>query len=143
MRMNDWNDAEQRVERAQELFAQQKWQEAIEELKENEFKDLYADEEKDGDKTYVKDIQIDSDFELLFPDEYINSITERLALYNELSEIKDEKTLIDYEARLIDRLRHPIRLVQPFRQTAGREPELRQAAIRRRNVVVIAIERFG
>jgi len=77
--------------------------EAIEELKENEFRDLYADEEKDTDKTYVKDIQIDSDFELLFPDDYINSITERLALYNELSEIKDEKTLLEYEARLVDR----------------------------------------
>lgn len=77
--------------------------EAIEELKENEFRDLYADEEKDTDRTYVKDIQIDSDFELLFPDDYINSITERLALYNELSEIKDEKTLLEYEGRLTDR----------------------------------------
>ena len=76
--------------------------EAIEELKENEFKDLYADEEKPV-KEYVKDINIDTDFELLFPDEYINSITERLKLYNELSLIKDEATLLLYEQKLTDR----------------------------------------
>ena len=76
--------------------------EAIEELKENEFKDLYVDEEK-PEKEYVKDINIDTDFELLFPDEYINSITERLKLYNELSLIKDEAALLIYEQKLIDR----------------------------------------
>lgn len=76
--------------------------EAIEELKENEFKDLYADEEK-PEKEYVKDLQIDTDFELLFSDEYINNISERLNLYNELSLIKDEVTLLAYENKLIDR----------------------------------------
>ncbi len=76
--------------------------EAIEELKENEFKDLYRQEET-ADKEFVKDIQIDSDFELLFPDEYINNISERLNLYNDLSLIKDEKALHDYEDKLIDR----------------------------------------
>ncbi|HLF52525.1 transcription-repair coupling factor [Flavobacterium sp.] len=77
--------------------------EAIDELKENEFKELYADEEKTTEKEYVKDIQIDTDFELLFPDEYINNISERLNLYNELSLIKDEETLLAYENKLIDR----------------------------------------
>ncbi|OYU81402.1 MAG: transcription-repair coupling factor [Flavobacterium sp. BFFFF1] len=77
--------------------------EAIEELKENEFKDLYADEESDLEKEYVKEIQIDTDFELLFPDDYINNISERLNLYNELSLIKDDDTLMAYEQKLIDR----------------------------------------
>ncbi len=77
--------------------------EAIEELKENEFKDLYDEVEGDTEKEYVKDIQIDTDFELLFPDEYINNITERLNLYNELAEIKDEAALVAYEQKLIDR----------------------------------------
>ncbi|MDV6167623.1 transcription-repair coupling factor [Flavobacterium sp. DG1-102-2] len=77
--------------------------EAIDELKENEFKDLYDDEEGDSEKEYVKDIQIDSDFELLFPDEYVNNITERLNLYNELGAIKDETGLQAFEAKLIDR----------------------------------------
>ena len=77
--------------------------EAIEELKENEFKDLYQDQSVKTEKEYVKDIQIDSDFELLFPDEYINNISERLNLYNELSLIKDEQALEAFEVKLIDR----------------------------------------
>jgi transcription-repair coupling factor (superfamily II helicase) len=76
--------------------------EAIEELKENEFKELYADEDK-PEKEYVKDLQIDTDFELLFSDEYINNISERLNLYNELSLIKDEEALLTYEQKLVDR----------------------------------------
>ncbi len=77
--------------------------EAIDELKENEFKDLYQEENDIETKEFVKDIQIDTDFELLFPDEYINNITERLNLYNELSQIKDEATLRQFEQKLIDR----------------------------------------
>ncbi|KZS38225.1 transcription-repair coupling factor [Aquimarina aggregata] len=75
--------------------------EAIEELKENEFAELYEDEAKE--KVYLKDTQIDTDFELLFPDDYINNITERLNLYTELNGIKDEEALQNYESRLIDR----------------------------------------
>ena len=77
--------------------------EAIDELKENEFKDLYHEENDIETKAFVKDIQIDTDFELLFPDEYINNITERLNLYNELSQIKDETTLQHFEQKLMDR----------------------------------------
>ena len=77
--------------------------EAIEELKENEFKDLYEDGVEDENKEYVKELQIDTDFELLFPDEYINNISERLNLYNELGTIKDEAGLLAYETKLIDR----------------------------------------
>lgn len=77
--------------------------EAIDELKENEFKDLYSTENNIETKEYVKDLQIDTDFELLFPDEYINSITERLSLYNELALIKDEEALLKFEQKLIDR----------------------------------------
>jgi transcription-repair coupling factor (superfamily II helicase) len=77
--------------------------EAIEELKETEFKELYQDENDNENKEYVKELQIDTDFELLFPDEYINNISERLNLYNELSAIKDEAGLLAYEIKLIDR----------------------------------------
>lgn len=77
--------------------------EAIDELKENEFKDLYDDGDDETEKEYVKDIQIDTDFELLFPDEYVNNITERLNLYNELGAIKDEEALVAFEAKLVDR----------------------------------------
>ena len=77
-------------------------QEAIEELKENEFKDLYpVDHSKP--KVYVKDVQIDTDFEILFPDDYINVISERLNLYNELSTLKTIDELNVFEAKLVDR----------------------------------------
>ncbi|AOZ99001.1 transcription-repair coupling factor [Flavobacterium commune] len=77
--------------------------EAIEELKENEFKDLYPAENDIETKEYVKDLQIDTDFELLFSDEYINNISERLNLYNELSAIKNEEELVVFQNKLIDR----------------------------------------
>ena len=77
--------------------------EAIDELKENEFKDLYQEENDIETKEFVKDIQIDTDFELLFPDEYINNISERLILYSELAQIKNEETLQKFEQKLIDR----------------------------------------
>lgn len=75
--------------------------EAIEELKENEFKDLYQAENKTRD--YVKDITIDTSFELLFPDDYINNITERLNLYTKLNELKTEADLLQFETDIIDR----------------------------------------
>ena len=76
--------------------------EAIEELKENEFKELYNTEENKP-KEFIKEVQIDTDFEILFPDNYINSITERLNLYNELSTLETDEELLQYEQRLIDR----------------------------------------
>ncbi|WP_405267887.1 transcription-repair coupling factor [Cellulophaga sp. Ld12] len=78
--------------------------EAVDELKENEFKDLY--DEIDGheyEKVFVKETQIDADFELLFPDDYINNITERLNLYTALNQITDEEGLKKFEVDLIDR----------------------------------------
>ncbi|WBU87925.1 transcription-repair coupling factor [Cellulophaga omnivescoria] len=76
--------------------------ETVEELKENEFKDLY--EEVEGkDKVYVKETQIDSDFELLFPDDYVNNVTERLNLYTQLNQITTEEGLAKYEKELVDR----------------------------------------
>jgi transcription-repair coupling factor (superfamily II helicase) len=77
--------------------------EAIDELKENEFADLYQEENDIETKEFVKEFQIDTDFELLFPDEYINNISERLSLYNELGSVKNILELEAYEKRLIDR----------------------------------------
>ncbi|GER58468.1 transcription-repair-coupling factor [Patiriisocius marinus] len=78
--------------------------EAIDELKEKEFKDLYDD--VDGDKkerVFVKEVVIDTDFSLLFPDDYVNNITERLNLYTKLNEIKDEAELLKFQKELEDR----------------------------------------
>ena len=76
--------------------------EAIDELKEKEFKDLYSGTEHEL-KDFVKETVIDTDFELLFPDDYVNNVTERLNLYNKLGDLKTEEELQKYETNLIDR----------------------------------------
>ncbi|PKH49891.1 transcription-repair coupling factor [Tenacibaculum sp. Bg11-29] len=77
-------------------------EEAIEELKENEFKDLYPVDENIP-KEYVKEVQIDTDFEILFPDDYVNSVTERLSLYNKLGSLTKEEELVEFENQITDR----------------------------------------
>jgi len=76
--------------------------EAIDELKEKEFKELYSGTEHEL-KEFVKDTVIDTDFELLFPDDYVNNITERLNLYNKLSKLNTEAELQQFENELLDR----------------------------------------
>ena len=77
-------------------------QEAIEELKENEFKELYPSDEN-MPKEYVKEVQIETDFEILIPDAYVNSVTERLSLYNKLGSLEKEEALVAFESQIIDR----------------------------------------
>ena len=77
-------------------------QEAIDELKEKEFKELYKLEKLD-DSYYIKDIQIDTDLEILIPDNYVNDTTERLSLYQELSVINDKENLENFKLKLKDR----------------------------------------
>ena len=76
--------------------------EAIDELKENEFKHLY-DPAAETTKDFVKEIQIDTDLAVLLPDEYVNSVSERLTLYNRLAELKNEAELQEFEKNLEDR----------------------------------------
>jgi len=77
-------------------------QEAIEELKENEFKELYPTDTSKP-KEFVKEVQIDTDFEILFPDDYVNSVTERLSLYEKLSDLKTNEELKTFESEIVDR----------------------------------------
>jgi transcription-repair coupling factor (superfamily II helicase) len=77
-------------------------QEAIEELKENEFKDLYPTNHTKP-KEFVKEVTIDTDFEILFPDDYVNSVTERLSLYNKLGTLKKEEEIKIFEGEIVDR----------------------------------------
>ncbi len=77
--------------------------EAIEELKENEFKSLYNSTEDSNSKEYVKDIQIDTDLEILFPDHYISVVSERLNLYSRLGTLKNETELIQFQNEVEDR----------------------------------------
>jgi transcription-repair coupling factor (superfamily II helicase) len=54
-------------------------------------------------KSYVSDFQIDTDLEIMFPDEYVSNISERIRLYKELNEIETEEALLGYEKKLADR----------------------------------------
>ena len=80
---------------------------AVTELKNDEFSDLYAQEmaqgrEFSGDE-FVEDCNIDSDLQMYFPDNYVPGSGERMLLYRELDNIEDDRTLEDYRKRLIDR----------------------------------------
>ena len=75
--------------------------EAIEELKENEFQKLFNQDLMS--KKHVKELSIDSDFSLLFPDDYINNIKERLRLYTDLNKVTNQKELKSFKLKLIDR----------------------------------------
>ncbi len=78
--------------------------EAIQELKENEFKDVFSNQEEEKDPhTFVKDCQLETDMELLIPDFFVNSVTERLRLYKDLNEIQTEEKLKEFRYSLEDR----------------------------------------
>lgn len=79
--------------------------EAILELKENEYPELFDkdDEEKLKDRKFIKDCQIDTDMSLLFPDAYIENNSERLRLYRVLDNIETEEGLQRFEKELEDR----------------------------------------
>ena len=74
--------------------------EAILELKEQDFKDVFKEELPGG---YVKDCQIETDLEIMIPDHYITNITERLNLYKELDSMETEEELVAFRDRLNDR----------------------------------------
>lgn len=80
-------------------------QEALEELKDDaDFENLFENEE-DRQKLFksVKDVNIDTDLELMLPDFYISNTEERLLLYQKIAEINNEKDLHQFELELIDR----------------------------------------
>lgn len=76
--------------------------EAVRELKESDFKELYK-EELQRTQQYTKDCSIETDLEMLIPDEYVKSNSERMLLYRELNEVKDEAGLEKFANELIDR----------------------------------------
>ena len=82
--------------------------EAIQELKQTEFKELFKDEKEDSSQAFLNvkfgsDCQIDTDLQILFPDKYISSTSERMLLYRELDNLESEEALVQFEAGLADR----------------------------------------
>jgi len=74
--------------------------EAILELKEQDFREFYSEEHP---AEFIRDCQIETDFEVLIPDHYITNITERLSLYKELDSVETEENLAKFRERMIDR----------------------------------------
>jgi transcription-repair coupling factor (superfamily II helicase) len=77
-------------------------EEAVMELKESEFKELY-EEQVSEEKIFVRDVTIDSDIEMLIPDDYVSNIQERLNLYQALDKLENEDSIANYCKELADR----------------------------------------
>jgi transcription-repair coupling factor (superfamily II helicase) len=75
--------------------------EALLELKETEFQDLFADENKQRD--LVKECQLETDLEIFIPTDFVSSAPERLSLYKELDSLKTEEELLGFAQKLRDR----------------------------------------
>ena len=80
---------------------------AVTELKNDEFQDLYADDIKEGREVsgeeFVEDCAVESDLPMFFPDTYVPTSSERMLLYRELDNITDDDALKTYRQRLVDR----------------------------------------
>ena len=81
-------------------------EEAVDELKSEEFADLYADSDegkRDSGSEYVRETFIESDLELMFPPTYIPNDSERISLYRELDNMEEEREILAFTERLKDR----------------------------------------
>ncbi len=78
-------------------------EEAVQELKENEFRGLFEEELNKQSYQYIRDVQIDTDVEMHIPDTYVSSIQERLNLYTELDKIEQEDQVATFKTQLRDR----------------------------------------
>ena len=80
---------------------------AVTELKNDEFSDLYAEDEEQGRELtgdmFVEDCAVESDLEMYFPETYVPGSSERMLLYRELDNIEREDDLVAYRKRLVDR----------------------------------------
>lgn len=76
--------------------------EAIHEIKHDEFSDVFEDEEENRSAAVVE-CQVETDLDAMIPDEYIRNISERLSLYSELSRVKNKSELEAFYLRLKDR----------------------------------------
>ena len=79
---------------------------AVTELKNDEFADLYSEEVKDNElagEFFVDDCALESDIEMYFPDNYVPKDSERMLLYRELDSLKDDDEMARYRGRLVDR----------------------------------------
>ena len=79
---------------------------AVTELKNDEFSEIYKEEIKSGElsgEDFVDDCAVESDIEMYFPDQWVPTDSERMLLYRELDNLKDDDELARYRQRLVDR----------------------------------------
>lgn len=103
---------------------------AVTELKNDEFQDLYAEQIAQGEAIsgddFVDDCAVESDLEMYFPDNYVPGSSERMHLYRELDNIERDEELEAYRQRLIDRFGpvprqgEELMLVVPLRRVGRR-----------------------
>jgi len=77
--------------------------EAMKELRDDEFKDLFNERTTDQMGSYSEDCIFETDYEVRIPDHYVNDVTERLSLYQELDHIESMEKLLEFETRMKDR----------------------------------------
>ena len=77
-------------------------EEAIQELKEGEFKELFK-EEMEKNRSYVRDVQVDTDVEMHIPSDYVASVDERLRLYTDLDKLEREDEIQQFRKQMDDR----------------------------------------
>ena len=77
--------------------------EAVQELKENEFKELFTKDLSSVVDLRLPDCQIETDLQIIIPETYVSNISERLSLYNQLDNIEKEEELQEFQKSMIDR----------------------------------------
>ena len=77
--------------------------EAMKELRENEFKDVFSERTTDQMTSFADDCIFETDYEIRIPDDYVNEVSERLSLYQELDHIETMEKLAEFESRMRDR----------------------------------------
>jgi transcription-repair coupling factor (superfamily II helicase) len=77
--------------------------EAMNELRESEFKELFDERQTDTFGSYVNDCIFETDMEVRIPDDYVNNVNERLSLYQELDNLKNQEELDNFAKQLVDR----------------------------------------
>ena len=91
--------------------------EAVQELKENEFAALFEEDLKEKVSVLVQDCTIETDLELLIPESYVSNISERLGLYSKLDALENEEELDKFGQMLQDRFGPPPQAVQDLMET--------------------------
>jgi transcription-repair coupling factor (superfamily II helicase) len=77
--------------------------EAMQELREHEYKELFEERVSDQFNGFVQDCIFETDMEVRIPDQYVNQVAERLSLYQAMDSLKDKAELDDFSKQLIDR----------------------------------------